>query len=151
MDDYDEEGYGEDYGEGYGEDYGEGYGEDYGEGYGEDEEGDEEGDDRGDYPESPDFGGEETDESPDSIGDWTEDLKVIVGYDDLQRTGQEGYTGCWEITKEGKAAKIQTPLGRFCLRVDAVSRSIISDCDLLSQADIVKLLQYSEQLTSRRF
>ena len=66
---------------------------------------------------------------------------------DIERAGAGNeYTGCWETGKGGEKLKIQTPLGRFCIKVDAISRNIESECKLLVQSDIGILQTFSQKV-----
>lgn len=65
-------------------------------------------------------------------------------YRDRERAGGE-YTGCWET------GKIQTPLGRFCIKVYAISRNIESECALINQPDIEMLQTFSQKVPMVRY
>ena len=101
---------------------------DYGDDYGDDYE-----DDYGDYS------GDDIEYDGDSGEEWTTEFK------DRERTG--GSIGCWATDNKGVPLKTQSPLGRFCLKVDAVSRNISSECNFpISQGEIQKLLEKSQEL-----
>uniref|UniRef100_A0A6C0LXY2 Uncharacterized protein n=1 Tax=viral metagenome TaxID=1070528 RepID=A0A6C0LXY2_9ZZZZ len=86
-----------------------------------------------------------------SENEWEQDLQAYEdNFNDGARAGEE-YTGCWETGKGGEKLKIQTPLGRFCIKVDAVSRNIESECNLLNQADITMLQSFSQKVPRVRY
>ena len=97
--------------------------------------------DYGDDPYSDD-GGE------DSGDEWEGDLEgpdLRAEFKDRERAG--GILGCWVTGVDGQPLKTQTPLGRFCLKVDAVSRNINSTCRFsLPDEQIQTLLDKSQEL-----
>lgn len=85
----------------------------------------------------------------DSDDQWESELRPDFRdqYKDTERAGGQ-VIGCWEMGIDGQPLKTQTPLGRFCLKVDAVSRNINSTCKGFSISDeqIQKLLNKSQEL-----
>ena len=112
--------------------------------YGDDDYGDDPGDDYGDDP-GGDYGDDPGDDPrPDEIV-YEHNFNVI------EQIGDD-YTGCWEIGKGGEKLPIQTPLGRFCIKVDAIARNIESECkNQLGKADIKILLDFSQELPRVRY
>ena len=67
---------------------------------------------------------------------------------DRERLGA-GVIGCWVTGVDNKPLKTQTPLGKFCLKVDAISNNIRDQCQAifdLTNGDIQKLFLKSEEL-----
>ena len=99
-----------------------------------------------DYRDDDDYDDEgKHDDYPDSGDEWGQDLQNFqIGFKDRERLGG-GIIGCWVEGIDGRPLKTQTPEGRFCLRVNAVSRNINDSCGgkLLSEADIQILLDKS--------
>ncbi len=86
--------------------------------------------------------------------EWKQDLgdpDLSSEFKDRERVG--GISGCWLTGIDGKPLKTQTPLGRFCLKVDAVSRNINSSCFgfNISDREIQKLLDKSQELERVEF
>ena len=84
---------------------------------------------------------------------WNDDLKDPhkPSYNDRERAG--GIIGCWMTGQDGQPLKTQTPLGRFCLRVDAISRNIDSSCNgfVIPHNQIQTLLERSQSLHRVQF
>jgi hypothetical protein len=99
-----------------------------------------------DYGDYGDYGDEGKDgDYPESGDEWGQDLQDFqIGFKDRERLGSS-ITGCWVEGTDGRPLKTQTPEGRFCLRVNAVSRNINDRCGgkLLSDDDIRFLLDKS--------
>ena len=95
-----------------------------------------------------------SDNGADSEDEWNKDLGGLdmqSEYKDRERAG--GIIGCWLTGVDGQPLKTQTPLGRFCLRVDAVSRNINSTCMGFSLPDdqIEILLEKGQELDRVEF
>lgn len=90
-----------------------------------------------------------------SDDEWKDDLGGNLGlYDefrDKDRSG--GVVGCWVTGIDNQPLKTQTPLGRFCLKVDAVSRNINATCRgfTISDEQIQHLLNASQNLKRVEF
>ena len=86
---------------------------------------------------------------------WKQDLRQDLlqdGYKDRERAG--GATSwCWNTGLNQKKLRTQTPLQRFCLRIDAVSRNIMFTCGdkYLQEPDIEKLLRQSQEIPRAKF
>ena len=78
----------------------------------------------------------------DSEPDWFQDLREE--FEAKERVG--GTIGCWSIGKDGRPLKVQTPLGRFCLHVDAVARHLKGKWQGMKESDIQTLLEVSQRL-----
>jgi len=98
-----------------------------------------------------------------SDGDWENDIgqnqDLQHNYNVREQVGNDN-TGCWDTDKDGKALQIQSPLGKFCLKVDAVSRNIMSECKfmknsskniIIGQEDINTLLNASQSVPRVRY
>ena len=112
---------------------------------------DDEDDDRRDYGDyGDDDGGDSDDDGGDSDDQWKGDLRDE--FRDRDRAGGQ-VIGCWVTGVDGQALKTQTPLGRFCLRVDAISRNINEACAGFSIPDeeIQVLLNKSQNLPRVEF
>ena len=109
---------------------------------------DDRGDDRGDYGDYDDDDRRDSDDDGggDSDDQWRDEFR------DRDRAGGQ-VIGCWAMGIDGQALKTQTPLGRFCLRVDAVSRNINESCAGFSIPDeeIQVLLNRSQNLPRVEF
>lgn len=79
----------------------------------------------------------------DSEPDWFQDLRAE--FDAKERVG--GTMGCWSVGKDGRPLKVQTPLGRFCLHVDAVARQLKTRWAAMTESDIETLLEVSQRLS----
>ena len=93
------------------------------------------------------FGYDDIDD--DSGDEWDRELKratLLPSFKDRERLGG-GVIGCWSTGIDGKPLKLQTPLGRFCLRVDAIARNIGEMCTFsVPENDIQILLAKSQEL-----
>jgi hypothetical protein len=100
-----------------------------------------------DYGEEP-YGSDQGD----SEDDWRTDIgNFQTEYIDRERAGAT--IGCWLTGSDGKPLKIQDAKGKFCLKVDAVSRNIDSSCDYISISEdqIQELLNKSQELERIEF
>lgn len=87
-----------------------------------------------------------------SDNEWKEDLggapQMQSEYKDRERAG--GTSGCWLTGADGRPLKTQDPRGRFCLKVDAVSRNIRSTCNRVKiSEDQIQLLLNKSQTIKR--
>ena len=97
-----------------------------------------------------------SDDDADSGDEWKEELKdpYKPSYNDRERAG--GIIGCWMTGQDNQPLKTQTPLGRFCLRVDAISRNIddeskcnFSKCNFKIPGDQIQTLLDKSQTLPR--
>ena len=82
----------------------------------------------------------------DSEPDWFQDLREE--FEAKERVG--GTIGCWSIGKDGRPLKVQTPLGRFCLHVDAVARHLKGKWQGMKEADIEQLKKRIKAFQKKR-
>ena len=105
---------------------------------------------------NPRWGWDEDDQDEDDqdVDDWFGQGQEIAQHQDtfLDRERAGGVIlGCWNTDKDGKPLKTQTPLGRFCLFIYAISYGIKADCHSIDEEGIKTLLSLSQKIPRVEF